>query len=137
MLVLTLARGEKPVPMAGHALLLCDQPGGTHPDAVRACAALAGVRGDPARLRPRTGVACTLQYDPITVTANGVWNDRFIQFEHTYGNACSLRAATGPVFALGGVLRKTSGEWNIPDKVTALPGAFPRTFPGTIRRPGL
>ncbi|WP_440073002.1 SSI family serine proteinase inhibitor [Streptosporangium sp. OZ121] len=133
-LVLSLARGDKPVPVAGHALLLCDRPGGNHPDAVRACEALAEVRGDPARLRPRTGVACTLQYDPVTVTAVGIWNNRFIRFERTYGSPCALRAATGTVFALGGDPRRPG--WNVPDTVTALPGPPPGTFPGPIRRPG-
>ncbi|MGC5011156.1 SSI family serine proteinase inhibitor [Streptosporangium sp. DT93] len=97
-LVLSVAQGEKPLPSTGHALLLCDRPGSTHPDAVGACEALAGVRGDPARLRPLSGVACTMQYDPVTVSAMGIWNGRFIRFEQTFGSACSLRAATGPVF---------------------------------------
>ncbi|GAA3409546.1 hypothetical protein GCM10018952_10660 [Streptosporangium vulgare] len=135
-LVLSLARGEKPLPVAGHALLLCDRPGGTHPDAVRACEALAEVRGDPARLRPRTGVACTLQYDPVTVTASGIWNSRFIRFERTYGSPCALRAATGGVFALGGDSRRPGAEWNAPDRVETPPGPSLGTFPGTIRRPG-
>ncbi|MEU8385132.1 SSI family serine proteinase inhibitor [Streptosporangium sp. NPDC048865] len=139
-LVLSLARGSKPLPVAGHALLLCDRPGGTHPDAVRACEALAEVRGDPARLRPRTGVACTLQYDPVTVTASGIWNSRFIRFERTYGNSCALRAATGGIFALEGDPRGPGGDWNVSDEVTTLPGTPsgppPRTPSGTVRRPG-
>ncbi|GAA4210260.1 hypothetical protein GCM10022252_77850 [Streptosporangium oxazolinicum] len=131
-LVLSLARGDKPLPVASHALLLCDRPGDTHPDAVHACEALAEVRGDPARLRPKAGVACTLQYDPVTVTAIGIWNNRFIRFERTYGSPCSLRAATGPVFALdNGSPRPASGS-NVPDRVTAFPG----TAPGGVRRPG-
>ncbi|MEU4833831.1 SSI family serine proteinase inhibitor [Streptosporangium sp. NPDC023615] len=97
-LVLSVAQGEKPMPATGHALLLCDRPGSTHPDAVGACEALAEVRGDPARIRPLSGVACTMQYDPVTVTAMGIWNGRFIRFEQTFGSACSLRAATGSVF---------------------------------------
>ncbi|MFF3445174.1 SSI family serine proteinase inhibitor [Streptosporangium sp. NPDC002721] len=139
-LVLSLAKGDKPLPVAGHALLLCDRPGGTHPDAVRACEALAEVRGDPARLRPRTGVACTLQYDPVTVTASGIWNSRFIRFERTYGSPCALRAATGGVFALGGDLRGPGTGWNASGEMAAPPGAPSGppfgTFPGTIRRPG-
>lgn len=134
VLVLSLARGDKPLPVAGHALLLCDRPGGTHPDAVRACEALAEVRGDPARLRPRTGVACTLQYDPVTVTAIGIWNSRFIRFERTYGSPCALRAATGTLFALGGDPRRPG--WNVPDEATPLAGPPPGTLPGAIRRPG-
>lgn len=98
-LVLSFAYGEKPVPVARHALLACDPPRGTHPDAAGACAALIPVRGNPAALTPLPDVVCTMQYDPVTVTAAGTWDGRFIRFERTYGNACSLYAATGPVFA--------------------------------------
>ncbi|GAA3004196.1 SSI family serine proteinase inhibitor [Streptosporangium longisporum] len=99
-LVLSVAQGEKPLPAAGHALLLCDRPGSTHPDAVGACEALSEVRGDPSRLKPLSGVACTMQYDPVTVSAMGIWNGRFVRFEQTFGSSCSLRAATGTVFSL-------------------------------------
>ncbi|MFF5115168.1 SSI family serine proteinase inhibitor [Streptosporangium sp. NPDC000509] len=109
VLVLSLARGEKPLPALGHALLLCDQPGGTHPDAVHACALLANVLGDPGKLRPRPGVACTLEYDPVTVAATGIWNGRFIRFERTYGSLCSMRAATGPLFAFTDNLGRSVG----------------------------
>jgi hypothetical protein len=40
-----------------------------------------------------------LQYDPVTASATGIWGDRFIRFQRTFGNACTLRAETGPVFA--------------------------------------
>jgi len=129
VLVLSLARGEKPLPAAAHALLLCDRPfGGTHPEAVRACELLANVLGDPGKLKPRPGVACTLEYDPVTVTATGIWNGRFIRFEHIYGNLCSMRAVTGPLFALADDFGRSAGGRNVPGRVTA--------FPEAIRRPG-
>ncbi|GAA3116272.1 SSI family serine proteinase inhibitor [Streptosporangium carneum] len=101
-LVLTFAYGESPVPVARHALLECDPPRGTHPDPVAACEALILAHGDPARLEPLPGVRCTEQYDPVTVTATGTWDGRFIRFEQTYGNGCQLYVATGPVFSFRG-----------------------------------
>ncbi|MEU0518489.1 SSI family serine proteinase inhibitor [Streptosporangium sp. NPDC006007] len=98
-LVLSFAYGERPVPVARHALLSCDPPRGTHPDPYGACEALIPVRGNPAELTPLPDVICTMQYDPVTVTATGVWDGRFIRFQQTYGNACSLYAATGVVFS--------------------------------------
>ena len=85
--------------MARRVLLQCDPPGGTHPNSERACEVLEEAEGDPADLVPSRGVMCTLQYDPVTASATGIWNDRFIRFERTFGNACSLWAETGPVFA--------------------------------------
>ncbi|MFF5212446.1 SSI family serine proteinase inhibitor [Streptosporangium sp. NPDC000396] len=98
VLVLSLAAGENAVPAERYALLGCEPTRGTHPGAPDACRALLSVNGDPAALRPPPGLACTMQYDPITVTATGVWQGRLIRYERTFGNACSLRGATGPVF---------------------------------------
>ncbi|MEV0419471.1 SSI family serine proteinase inhibitor [Streptosporangium canum] len=96
---LSIARGERPSPVAGRALLVCDPPQGTHPVAGEACEALNRVGGDPARLRPPPDLMCTMQYDPVTVTATGTWNNRYIRYERTFGNPCSLRGTTGPVFS--------------------------------------
>lgn len=98
-LVLTFAYGEDATPVARHSLLMCDPPRGTHPDPFAACEALIPVGGDPAALTPLPGVICPTHYDPVTVTATGSWDGRFIHFERTYGNACSLYAETGPVFS--------------------------------------
>lgn len=82
-----------------HYLLLnCDGSSTEHPQAVQACAALTTVGGDPALL-PRAEVFCTMQHDPVSVSATGVWDGDLVRFEKTYGNACEMRAATGPVFA--------------------------------------
>jgi hypothetical protein len=85
--------------VASRVLLRCDPPGGTHSDPERACEALEEVGGNPAGLRPRREVFCTLQYDPVTASATGIWGDRAIRFERTFGNSCLLWAETGPVFA--------------------------------------
>ncbi|WP_433244658.1 subtilase-type protease inhibitor [Streptosporangium sp. CA-135522] len=97
--VLSIAQGEDPTPATRAVVLVCDPPHGTHPAVGEACEALAGVGGDPGRLRPPPDQACTMQYDPVTVTATGLWNGRFIRYERTFGNACSLHGTTGAVFS--------------------------------------
>lgn len=64
-----------------------------------ACAALEKAGGDPAKLEPKEGVMCTMQFDPVTATASGTWKGVPITFERTYGDACEMSAETGPVFA--------------------------------------
>ncbi|MER7129233.1 SSI family serine proteinase inhibitor [Streptosporangium saharense] len=99
--VLTFARGESPTPVTRHVLLTCDPPKGTHLDPVGACGALVSAKGDPGSLAPLSGVVCTMRYDPVTVTATGTWDGRFVRFVRTYGSGCSLYAATGAVFSFG------------------------------------
>ena len=97
-LVLTVAQGEEPEPVARAVTLQCTPRGGTHPAAAHACATLEPVGGDVTALTP-ADTFCTLQYEPYTVTARGVWDGRLLDVRATYGNRCALAAATGPVFA--------------------------------------
>jgi hypothetical protein len=98
-LVLTVAKGEGAKPVQSRALLRCRPAGGTHKQARDACSALAKVGGNFARLTGEGG-ACTMQYDPVTVTAAGWWKGKRVNYKKTYGNACSLTTTTGPVFSL-------------------------------------
>ncbi|GAA2485240.1 hypothetical protein GCM10010406_21870 [Streptomyces thermolineatus] len=75
----------------------CRPPGGRHPRAARACAAIERARGDFGALRGRAGM-CTAVHDPVTAAATGTWRGRRIEWRRTYGNACELESATGPVF---------------------------------------
>jgi len=77
--------------------LTCDPAGGAHPNAGQACQALTGVEGDIS-LMARDGVVCTLEYDPVTVTANGMWRGELRRFTARFSNPCVMRADTGPVF---------------------------------------
>ncbi|GAA0416912.1 protease [Acrocarpospora corrugata] len=95
--VLTIAKSDSRRPFTRVALLACSPPRGTHPKAAEACAKLAKVRGDLSVLEP-DGTVCTLIFDPVTVTATGSWDGGTFSFERTYGNACELRAMTGPIF---------------------------------------
>ncbi|MEU0561784.1 subtilase-type protease inhibitor [Dactylosporangium sp. NPDC006015] len=99
-LVLTVAKGESSKPAQRRASLTCRPAGGSHKLAKDACSALAKVGGDFARLQATTGMACTMQYDPVTVTAVGRWKGKRVDYKKTYGNACSLSTTTGPVFSL-------------------------------------
>jgi len=94
---LTLSYAAETGSAAG-VTLTCEPDGGGHPRAVRACAALTRAGGDPDRIRPRR-VYCMTVYAPVTAEMTGVWRGRNIRWQHTYGNACEMRRATGVLFA--------------------------------------
>ncbi|GIH28894.1 hypothetical protein Aph01nite_72040 [Acrocarpospora phusangensis] len=79
-------------------LLACSPPQGSHPHAAEACAKLATVKGDISLLDPDRDSVCPMNFDPVTVSAVGSWDNWTLSFERTYGNACELRAMTGPIF---------------------------------------
>jgi hypothetical protein len=56
------------------------------------------VDGDFTKLRGTGTDVCIEIYDPVTVTATGVWGDRGITWERTYPNKCYLRNETYPIF---------------------------------------
>ncbi|WP_326691277.1 MULTISPECIES: SSI family serine proteinase inhibitor [unclassified Streptomyces] len=72
-------------------------PHGHHPHAVEACAALDRAGGDLDALSGDHG-PCTKEYDPVTVSAQGTHRGRPVSWQKTFPNACTLHAATGPVF---------------------------------------
>ncbi|MEU0372462.1 subtilase-type protease inhibitor [Streptomyces sp. NPDC006283] len=73
---------------------------GTHPAPKAACAELRANEGRFDAITTRDpGVACTKQWDPVTVTADGVWNGKRVAYVHTFGNACVKNTASGTVFA--------------------------------------
>ncbi|MEU3725482.1 SSI family serine proteinase inhibitor [Streptomyces sp. NPDC031705] len=84
------------------ATLVCaPRPGGTHPDPAAACAELraAGASLD-ALAAPRPDTACTREWNPVTVTAEGVWQGRRLSYTYTFGNPCGLRSTTGVLFGV-------------------------------------
>ncbi|GGM14165.1 subtilase-type protease inhibitor [Dactylosporangium sucinum] len=99
LLTLTVAKGGSTKPVQRRALLTCSPAGGTHKQARSACAELAKVGGNFGKLQV-SGGACTMQYDPVTVTAQGRWKGRKVDYVHTFGNACTLSTTTGAVFSL-------------------------------------
>ncbi|MFG2983473.1 subtilase-type protease inhibitor [Streptomyces sp. NPDC048258] len=81
-------------------LVCAPTPGGTHPNPAGACAEL---RANAARLdvlaAPGPDAACTKEWNPMTVTADGVWQGRRLNYDHTFGNPCGLRSANGVLFS--------------------------------------
>jgi len=79
-------------------VLRCDPTGGSHPQAGDACAALAEAGGDVSAVKPRVGMMCTMQYEPMTAIARGVWHGRPVRYRHTFSNACHMHTTTAVVF---------------------------------------
>ncbi|MZD07874.1 protease inhibitor protein [Streptomyces sp. SID5785] len=104
-LVLAVGRGDDAASATVEraATLTCaPRPGGTHPDASRACAELASVGGRFGELaRPVSDGFCTKEWAPVTLSAAGVWEGRRVTWSATYANGCTLRAALSGSAALG------------------------------------
>ncbi|MEV6793027.1 subtilase-type protease inhibitor [Streptomyces sp. NPDC051320] len=97
-LVLTIGYGDTGQAVGGVVravtLSCAPQPQGTHPAARAACDELGAVQGDIGLLTTAgDGGDCTQVWDPVTVTADGVWQGRRIAWQSTYGNSCRLNAA--------------------------------------------
>lgn len=100
VLLLTVAKGESPT-SADHAVLLqCAPPSGTHPNREAACRLLDPVHADFNEINADPKATCGRDYNPITVYATGLWDSSRLTYEHTFGNACELRATMGAVFAI-------------------------------------
>ncbi|MCX5276522.1 subtilase-type protease inhibitor [Streptomyces virginiae] len=67
---------------------------GTHPDPRAACDALNETGGEFDRLlaAPNPGRVCPRHYDPVTVTADGVWHGERVSWKHTFSNGCVMSA---------------------------------------------
>jgi len=98
-LVLTVAKGESARPAQRRASLTCAPAGGTHKQARKACTELAKVGGNFDKLQLKGGL-CTMQWDPVTVTATGRWKGKKVGYTHTFGNTCTLATTTGAVFGI-------------------------------------
>lgn len=91
--VLTVAQGGEDGTVVRAATLSCaPSVQGTHPDPKAACAALAATAGtlDTLLASPNTDRACPMHYDPVTVTADGVWQGKRISWKHSFSNACVM-----------------------------------------------
>ncbi|GAA2981651.1 SSI family serine proteinase inhibitor [Actinokineospora diospyrosa] len=82
------------------AVLQCAPDAGTVVDPVAACAQLSQVNGRFERLNVVPNAMCTLEYDPVVVTAAGLWGRRAVHYRAVFGNRCELRTATGAVFGI-------------------------------------
>ena len=79
--------------------LTCDPVAGTHPDAQLACLQLDQVDGDIATM-PGTEahIFCPMIFQPITVSATGLWRGRTVLFQDRYTNGCERDNKTGNLF---------------------------------------
>ncbi|MCF3180630.1 subtilase-type protease inhibitor [Streptomyces polychromogenes] len=105
-LVLTIARGSDAAggTVLRAAVLSCAYTAaGTHPAPRAACDAVNATGGDFGRLltAPAPDRACPKHADPVTLTADGVWQGTRVAWRHTFRNACAMSAALrdDPVFA--------------------------------------
>ncbi|MFI8368430.1 subtilase-type protease inhibitor [Streptomyces sp. NPDC085466] len=98
-LVLTVAQGDEQAATVVRASTLSCAPTaqGTHPDPEGACAALAATSGSLDRLlaAPAPDRLCPLHYDPITVSADGVWQGERVSWRHTFSNTCAMSVTLG------------------------------------------
>jgi hypothetical protein len=72
---------------------------GTHPAAPDACADLRAAGGDFDALTPKADTMCMKIWNPVVVTAQGVWEGKRVSYERTFANQCVMNAAAGSVFA--------------------------------------
>ncbi|MER5808236.1 subtilase-type protease inhibitor [Streptomyces sp. NPDC002033] len=76
---------------------------GTHPAPRAACDALNATGGEFDRLlaAPSRDRACPVHYDPVTVTADGVWRGSRVAWKHTFSNPCEMSATLNgnPLYA--------------------------------------
>nr|BFD81106.1 protease inhibitor [Streptomyces sp. Xyl84] len=101
-LVLTVGHGDSAataVPERAVTLTCAPTASGTHPAALDACAELRAAGGDMEALTGGGDVLCTREYNPVVVTADGVWQGRRVSFRHTFANECAKNASLTSVFA--------------------------------------
>lgn len=79
------------------ATLTCDPAGGTHPNAKLACAELAAVDGDIARVPTQPGRRCLTVWIPVDASATGTWRGKPIKYFETFANDGCARIAHGHV----------------------------------------
>ncbi|WP_433544227.1 SSI family serine proteinase inhibitor (plasmid) [Streptomyces sp. CA-294286] len=101
-LVLSVHRGDaEQVGAVQRAVTLsCLPVAGTHPAPKAACAELNAVQGDLSALGTATpGRMCTKQWDPVTVTVEGVLRGERVHYVKTFGNSCMKDAAESAFYS--------------------------------------
>lgn len=101
---ITQGNGTTPGTVLRAAVLSCAYSAeGTHPAPRAACDAMNDTEGRFDRLlaAPDRGRPCTKRFDPVTVTADGVWQGDRVAWKHSFANACVMSATLNgnPVFA--------------------------------------
>ncbi|GAA3414411.1 SSI family serine proteinase inhibitor [Streptosporangium vulgare] len=85
------------------------------PKAREACVALAPKDGDVGKFTPPARTFCPWLYEPVTISAVGVWDDRFSLSSQTFGNSCLLSSSLGAVAGFASLARvprsPMAGPW--------------------------
>ncbi|MFJ6751171.1 MULTISPECIES: subtilase-type protease inhibitor [unclassified Streptomyces] len=101
-LVLTVGQGAgRADATVQRAVTLSCTPGGagSHPNPKAACAQLRAVSGEFSEVTGSPdGRLCTKEWNPLVVTADGVWQGRRVSYTHTFANPCELTGGQGAVF---------------------------------------
>ncbi|MET7617109.1 subtilase-type protease inhibitor [Streptomyces sp. NPDC005408] len=104
-LVLTIGMGETAATATVEravTLTCAPRPDGTHPSPATACKELSSVDGKFAALAEQPShKMCTRQWNPVVITAQGVWQGKRVAWSKMYGNPCEMEGsmADGTVFA--------------------------------------
>ncbi|MET8677473.1 subtilase-type protease inhibitor [Streptomyces sp. NPDC004647] len=97
-LVLSVGNGEDAATASVQravTLRCAPTPGGDHPTAAQACTELRALNGEFTTLTDSDapGRVCTKIWNPVVVTADGVWEGRRVSWSHTFANPCVMEAA--------------------------------------------
>ncbi|WP_327351262.1 subtilase-type protease inhibitor [Streptomyces sp. NBC_01304] len=96
-LVLAVGQGDDPATATVEravTLTCAPRAGGTHPAAEAACAELTLAEGQFDDLAaPAPHALCTKEWNPVHLTADGVWQGRRVAWTTTFANPCEMRAA--------------------------------------------
>ena len=80
--------------------LTCGPAGGTHPYPEQACADIAAANGSIAAVPPRAGLGCLALWQPVEISASGIWGGKVVAFKETQANVGCARISHGYVFNL-------------------------------------
>ncbi|MFC7795759.1 SSI family serine proteinase inhibitor [Streptomyces cinereoruber] len=101
-LQLTAERFEDGHDVVGFVWLDCPAPAAPdrlpHPHREEACAALDATNGNFDALVGEPSGRCTNEYAPVTLSAQGTYRGRTVDWTRTYPNNCAAHIATSPVF---------------------------------------
>ncbi|MEW2081538.1 subtilase-type protease inhibitor [Streptomyces sp. NPDC005283] len=104
-LVLSFGRGDDAATATVEravTLTCAPRPGGSHPSPAAACTELLIVNGEFSALaEQKSHKMCTRQWNPVVLSARGVWQGKHVDWSATYGNECEMEGsmAKGTVFA--------------------------------------
>jgi hypothetical protein len=98
-LIMTVADGTEHAQSGAHSVVLfCTPPAGDHPASARACADLSATDGS-FTVPPAHDTFCYFIYQPVTVTAEGLWKGQAVFYQRSYPNRCMMLRATGGLFS--------------------------------------